>query len=152
MRFTYAAVLILLAAALATGCGPRQQYLLQPELETGQEFDHSIVPFLFEGSTTKGEVRALLGDPFIVDTVDDHDVWYYYYRRVRDRYGEDWTGRIVDPGHDTIEEHAATLVFVKDVLWSVDTRVVPLHHDNPWVRMPDPDPASLGGEFGPQTR
>ena len=144
--------LVVLAAALAAGCGPSQQYLLYPETETGHEFDYSIVPYLIEGSTTKAEVLDLLGEPFVIDRTDGRDIWHYYFRRTRDRYGEDWTGRIVAADEDAIEEHAATLVFANDVLWRVDERAEALMFDEPWVRRADPDPGYESYEYGPQAR
>ncbi|MBI4616599.1 MAG: hypothetical protein HY720_23515 [Planctomycetes bacterium] len=145
---TMLAATFVLAVLAAVGCGPKEQYLLQPELESGRPFDYSLVPFLAPGSTTRAEARSWLGEPFVIDREGPYEIWHYYVRRVRDRYAEDWTREMVDSDHATIEEHAATLTFVGDLLHRVEDRSVPHFADNPWVREAEPNAVPKGDETG----
>lgn len=152
MRPSQTIALFIVTAAFLAACGPRTQYLPQTELEAGEEFEYSLVPHLYEGHTTRGEAQAYLGEPFVIESEGNREVWYYYYRIVRDRYGEDWSGRVVSWGRDIVDERAATLTFVDDVLLRIDTRVEPLLDNNPWVRATSPASEGRGSEYGPQSR
>ncbi len=132
---------------------PRYNYLLQPELDAGRRFDSSRVGYLQEGGTTREEVSDWLGEPFIIERVGPHEVWYYYFRVVRERISEDWARSWAgDVSRETIEERAATLSFVGDVLHRIDTRTIPNFADDEWVRASSTAPTPEVEIFGPGGR